>query len=214
MLDNNSNYSNEINDTFESYKEVLNNQFERNIIFQQEYENFLDNDENNNEINNEINENNDNDTAYKLLKESNLTLYINKKGEEPFINYDNIIYDNGLNKIAFNELKNLKIGGESWKLENNYKKFVGFLEETSNSMKKEFINNYQFKITLFFKMEKYYNKKKFNDDNTPFKIDCLYKVEIPGEEIMEFKDYNILVNGASEGLVFLINEIKYANYEE
>ena len=83
-------------------------------------------------------------------------------------------------------------------------------------MKKEFNNKFKFQIDLIFKMEKNKsnkNKNKNNQDIPSFIVDCLYKVNIPGEEIMVFQDNNILVNGASEGLILLINEIKYGNYE-
>ena len=207
MSDNFSNYSNEsLNDSFERYLNNFNNSYEKNQYFQQELEFFTVETEKTQETNNEK------ETALKILEDSFFTIDVNKKGEEQFINYGDINYDNGLKQIPFEELKNVKINDKSENLETNYHKFIDFLEDIVNYMKKEFNNNYTFKIDLIFKMENKKNKKK-SQDNLSFKIDCLYRVHIPGEEVMEFKDNNILVNGASEGLISLINEIKYGNYE-
>ena len=207
MSDNFSNYSNEsLNDSFERYLNNFNNSYEKNQYFQQELEFFTVETEKTQETNNEK------ETALKILEDSFFTIDVNKKGEEQFINYGDINYDNGLKQIPFEELKNVKINDKSEILETNYQKFLDFLEDIVNYMKKEFNNNYTFKIDLIFKMENKNNKKK-SQDNLSFKIDCLYRVHIPSEEVMEFKDNNILVNGASEGLISLINEIKYGNYE-
>ena len=207
MSDNFSNYSNEsLNDSFERYLNNFNNSYEKNQYFQQELEFFTVETEKTQETNNEK------ETALKILEDSFFTIDVNKKGEEQFINYGDINYDNGLKQIPFEELKNVKINDKSETLETNYHKFIDFLEDIVNYMKKEFNNNYTFKIDLIFKMENKKNKKK-SQDNLSFKIDCLYRVHIPSEEVMEFKDNNILVNGASEGLISLINEIKYGNYE-
>ena len=211
MSDNNSNYLNKSNnDSFESYNNIFNDSFEKNKYFEQELENFFYQSEKTQEISNEK------ETALKIMEDSSVTIQVNKKGEEPFFNYDNIKYDNGQNQISFDELKNVKINGKCKNLEKNYQKFVDFLEEIVNYMKKEFNNKFKFQIDLIFKMEKNKsnkNKNKNNQDIPSFIVDCLYKVNIPGEEIMVFQDNNILVNGASEGLIFLINEIKYGNYE-
>ena len=115
---------------------------------------------------------NENELEYKILENSKFTIHTNRKGQTPFIIYDEIkIIKNkkeSENK-TIEEIRNSTTKDE--RLSNNYKKFLSFLNKFESSLSKEFINNYKLKINLNFETQ--------NIDNNNFIITCLYEVEIP-----------------------------------
>ena len=115
---------------------------------------------------------NENELEYKILENSKFTIHTNRKGQTPFIIYDEIkIIKNkkeSENK-TIEEIRNSTTKDE--RLSNNYKKFLSFLNKFESTLSKEFINNYKLKINLNFETQ--------NIDNNNFIITCLYEVEIP-----------------------------------
>ena len=148
---------------------------------------------------------NRNELQYKILNNSKFLIHTNKKGETPFIIYDEIkILINGKeseNK-TIEEIRNATSDND--KLSNNYKKFLTFLDNFQGKLSNEFVNNYKLKIALNFETQ--------NINNNDFIITCLYKVEIPGENIQTYKDINILDNELGEGFYCALSEINSSNY--
>ena len=66
----------------------------------------------------------------------------------------------------------------------NYDKFKKVLTYIITMLKESCVNNFSFKVTLHFQTMKV-EKLKFD-------IKCLYTLEIPNEDNIEFKDENIL----------------------
>ena len=147
-----------------------------------------------------------NDLEY-ILNESKFILLTNKKGEIPFIIYDEIIVIKNENEIenkTIEEIRKPTTDNVNDKLANNYKKFLSFLDQIESKLSSDFNNNYKLKITLNFETQ--------NIKNDDFIITCFYDVEIPGENSEQFKDNNILTNGIGEGFQYMLNEINSSNY--
>jgi len=147
-----------------------------------------------------------NDLEY-ILNESKFILHTNKRGEKPFIIYDEIIVIKNENEIenkTIEEIRKITTYNDNDKLANNYKKFLSFLDTYESKLSSDFINNYKLKITLNFETQ--------NIKNNDFIITCLYDVEIPGENSEQYKDENILTNGIGEGFQYMLNEINSSNY--
>ena len=87
----------------------------------------------------------------------------------------------------------------------NFKKFLEFLYNVKEKIKKEFLSNYNLIIKLNFNIE------DNNNSNSIYNITCKYYFYPPGKErISSFQDENILINGidgVSQGIYYLINEI-------
>ena len=153
---------------------------------------------------------NENELIYKILNNSQFALHNNKKGNKPFIIYDEInLFKKGKEKEIENktidEIKNATTSNE--RLLNNYKKFLLFLDEFEKSLENEFNNNFKLKITLNFETQNINN-------NNDFIITCLYKVELPEENEETYKDENILTNGARDGFQYMLNELNSSNYSK
>ena len=147
-----------------------------------------------------------NDLEY-ILNESKFILHTNKKGEIPFIIYDEIIVIKNENEIenkTIEEIRKPTTDNVNDKLANNYKKFLSFLDQIESKLSSDFNNNYKLKMTLNFETQ--------NIKNDDFIITCFYDVEIPGENSEQFKDNNILTNGIGEGFQYMLNEINSSNY--
>jgi len=141
-----------------------------------------------------------------ILDESKFILHTNKKGEIPFVKYDEIkIIKNGkeIENKTIEEIRNITTDNEN--LKKNYQKFISFLNKFESILSKDYINKYKLKITLNF-------KTKSIDYNNNFIITCLYDVEIPGENPQQFRDENILFNELGEGFNYMISEINSTNY--
>ena len=151
---------------------------------------------------------NENELIYKILNNSKFVLHTNKKGNRPFIIYDEIKLckkekEKENENKTIDEIKNATTSNE--KLLSNYKKFLLFLEEFEKSLENEFNNNYKLKITLNFETQNI-------NINNDFIITCLYKVELPEENEETYKDENILTNGLSDGFQYMLNELNSSNY--
>lgn len=153
-----------------------------------------------------------------MMNNSSITIYTNKKGNEPYIIYEKILYGVFETEIDYNELVNNKDdfikNNKNENIINNYKKFFEFLEQFIDEIKKEFKYNYKLKINLEFIMEK---QNEMNDDSN-YNITCTYTFYAPIEnKEFKFKDDNIIVNGInskSEGFKNLISTINDEAYKE
>ena len=146
---------------------------------------------------------NESEMEYKILNKSKFKLHTNKKGQTPFIIYDEIkiiINEKETENKTIEEIRNTTTNNQ--KLKNNYNKFLSFLDKFENT----FLN---LKMTLNFEI-------KNIDNNNNFIITCLYDVSIPGLNDEQFKDDNILTNGFGEGFQYAfseINNIYHSNIE-
>ena len=146
-----------------------------------------------------------NDIVIKVIEKSIFKFHTNKKGQEPFIIYDEIKIGDRGEKI--NNIEEIKKASSSNKILNdNYNKFIKYLEEIENKIKNEFIHEYKLTITLKF-------ESNFCIQNN-FNIICLYIVNIQEEDPIEFKDENILLNASKQGLSFLITEVNKEAYKD
>ena len=161
-----------------------------------------------------INENFSNEIVLKVLNQSIFKFHTNKKGQEPFILYDEIKIGDKLEKI--NNIEEIKIARSSNKILNdNYNKFIKYLEEIENKIKNEFIHEYKLAITLKFKNIKFLGISVSENYENDFEINVFYRVEIPKEnEPNMYEDKNIFLKDKKEGLSSLITEINADSYKD
>ena len=140
-----------------------------------------------------------NEIPYKVLKKSSFSFYTNKKGEKPFIKYNEIKIGDKDEKVSIDEIK--KSSSKNNNLNNYFLSFLEILNIIENSIEEKFRNNFKLKITLLFGTNDL-------DNNSLNLINCTYKLEIPkNDEIFTFIDKDILNNGLNEGLQYFLNEI-------
>ena len=150
---------------------------------------------------------NENELEYKILNNSKFTLHTNKKGQKPFIIYDEIEIIINEKESEYKKIEDIRNATTSnKKLENNYKKFLSFLDEFESKLLNDFKNSYKLKMTLNFRT------KSINNDD--FVITCLYDVSIPGRNVEQFKDDNILSKGMGEGFLYAFSEINSDNHSK
>ena len=153
---------------------------------------------------------NESEMEYKILNKSKFKLHTNKKGQIPFIIYDEIkiiINEKETENKTIEEIR--KTTTNNQKLKNNYNKFLSFLDKFESTFLNNFKNKYKLKMTLNF-------ETKNIDNNNNFIITCFYDVSIPGLNDEQFKDDNILTNGFGEGFQYAfseINNIYHSNIE-
>ena len=145
--------------------------------------------------------------SFHILDKSTFSFHTNRKGSIPSIIFEEISvshqdYQN--QTFTIDAIKNLTAEDET--LKDNYKKFLIVLESIINRIKNEFSLQYKLKIILKFRTTDIQNSK--------YIIKCIYKVEIPGERPLEFKDENILENGLTNGFPYLLNEINNESYKD
>jgi len=148
---------------------------------------------------------NENELEYKILNNSKFILHTNKKGQKPFIIYDEIkiiINEKESEYKTIEDIRNATTNNKE--IENNYKKFLLFLDKFESKLINDFKNSYKLKMTLNF------TTKSINNDD--FVITCLYDVSIPGRNVEQFKDDNILSKEMYEGLLYAFYEINSDNH--
>ena len=74
------------------------------------------------------------------------------------------------------------------------------MDQIIERIKADFKRNFSFTITLSFTAN--------GMENSIFNIECKYNLEIKNENIPEFKDSDILRKELSEGINYVINEVK------
>ena len=105
---------------------------------------------------------------------------------------------NGQNvQKTYDEIKD--ITSDNRNLLNNFLKFKEFLEFFENKIQSSYKNKFTFEVTLKFES----NSVKLSI----FQVDCIYILQINGEEPIEFKDSDIFNNELRENLFLLLNEI-------
>ena len=151
------------------------------------------------EFNETNNDNLNKDIAYKFMSESTFTISLdyNKEKNEVFIEYKKIICEQ--DEYQIDDLKNIKSEDEI--IDNNYRKFIKFLEHVENELKLNYGTEKKIEIDL-----------KFNIDNindNSYNVSCNYKVN--DDDIIEkcFIDKDILDNNNNNGLIYLIDSINY-----
>ena len=82
---------------------------------------------------------NENELEYKILNNSKFTLHTNKKGQKPFIIYDEIEIIINEKESEYKKIEDIRNATTSnKKLENNYKKFLSFLDEFESKLLNDF----------------------------------------------------------------------------
>ena len=155
----------------------------------------------------------ENELIYKILNNSKFVLHTNKKGERPFIIYDEITLFKKIKKEKEEKIETenktideiRKATSSIEILSKNYPKFLSFLDKFERTLENEFINNYKLKITLNFNTQ--------NINNNEYTIICFYDVEISGN-IEQYKDENILTNGIGDGFQYMLTEINSSSYSD
>ena len=134
--------------------------------------------------------------AFKILQNSKFSLNVKKENKD-LISYNKIkTYDK---EIDIDQVKS--ISSKNKVLNDNYKKFISFLNEIEKKIKNDCPHTLEFDITLKF----------FTETVNIFSITCEYILVISGKEPKNYKDNDILESGISGGFEYLINEIKNNN---
>ena len=120
---------------------------------------------------------------YKILKNSKFTLHTNKKGQKPFIIYDEIKIiedEKETENKTIEEIRNAFSFND--RLSNNYKQFLSFLNKFESLLSNKFYNNYKLNMTLKF--------ENVNGNSENFIIPCLYEVT---DQIKIFKFLKMII---------------------
>ena len=153
--------------------------------------------------------------ANHILTKSEVILNTKKEeGKLSFI-FDSVNYGNYQIFISYEKLQQIEKYLNS--IQNitakSFMKYMEFLDEFINRIRKEFKLEYKLKIGLEFK-----NNNKTDNDSI-FNIDCNYKFYSPLDvkSIQEFKEENVLMNktkSETQGFYYLINEINEECFKE
>ena len=149
--------------------------------------------------------------ANHILKKSEVILNTKKKGDKLYFIFDSVSFGDYHIYINYEKLLQIKEFFIKNKIESkiskSFFKYMEFLDEFKNRIKKEFTNEYKLKIGLEFKI----NRK--DDIYTIFNINCCYKFYSPNLDIASnqiFEEENILLNktnSKTQSFEYLINEI-------
>ena len=152
-----------------------------------------------------------------ILKKCNFSLHTNKKGEAPFIEYDDICYGENDLQIKYSRLKEYKeklfFHPENNGAHNNLKKLFEFMEEMENKLKEQFKNEYMLKINVELIQEKELNEKDKILNITAY----FYFFEPLNNTCLKYKEENVLINKTDSNLqgfnymLYDMNSQKYKN---
>ena len=150
-----------------------------------------------------------------FLNKCEISFHINCEKENSFI-YNNIYYGEQNIRISYEQLMEYKALCLSKKEKNDYIKnfllYFDFLNEIECRIKKEFINNYNLKISIETNKEKI----NYSDDPSIYNISCIYKYyDNIRNTFRRFKEENILINKTNsncQGFEFLLNDINNYSY--
>ena len=158
------------------------------------------------------------DFAKKILEKVTIIINTNKRGKEPYIIYKNILFGESNINIAYKQLiekkevfqKLIKINEYS----ENYLKFLEFLEEIEEKIKKNFELDYNLKIKIELHKEAHNNVSNPNIYN----ISCKYTLYNPiNNSTKGFREENILINRTDsrfQGFYFLILEANNSDFKD
>jgi len=156
--------------------------------------------------------------AYRLLKKSGVIINTRKEGEKLSFFFESLNYGDSHIFISYDKSLKIKEYFITNKIESiiakSYVKYMEFLDEFKNRIKKEFTNEYQLKIGLEFKII-----DKTNNDSI-YNINCYYKFYSPDLNVASnqiFKEENILLNktnSKTQGFEYLIYEINQEYFKQ
>ena len=156
--------------------------------------------------------------AYRLLKKSGVIINTRKEGEKLSFFFESLNYGDSHIFISYDKSLKIKEYFITNKIESiiakSYVKYMEFLDEFKNRIKKEFTNEYQLKIGLEFKII-----DNTNNDSI-YNINCNYKFYSPDLNVASnqiFKEENILLNktnSKTQGFEYLIYEINQEYFKQ
>ena len=134
---------------------------------------------------------------------------LNKNKGNNIINSRKFVYGNQNKEISWAKLKNLcHYNIKNTSLIDNLERILNFIKEFEERLKIEFINNFNFKMNLYF--------HKYITNNT-YDITCIYELITPfNNNPLSFKESNIPINGIdslSNGFKFLLIEMNHEKYK-
>ena len=150
-----------------------------------------------------------------LFNKSIFLLHTNEKECEPYIIYDKIFLGKNEIEINENQLYDIEKKNNSKTNSNeNYIRFLKFLDEFKIRIKNEFKYNYRLKLKLEFTID----IKNQKNQNSIYNIICIYTFYNPiNNEKLTFKDDNILINytnSSSNGFLCMMNEINDESFKD
>jgi len=158
------------------------------------------------------------DIADSILLKCNILLYTNKKGNDPYIIYKEILY--GEHYIEINYLKLMQYKEDLYSYEandlyyKNLKKFFEYLEDIEKRIIEEFKNEYLLKINLELIKEK--DEENKNNDEI-YNITAYYTFFEPMKnQCFKFKEENVLINKTNsntQGFQFMLHNINCNKYK-
>lgn len=138
-----------------------------------------------------------NEIIFQILQNSSFKYEFKIINKQVTFNCISIIINGQNVQKTYDEIKD--ITSDNRNLLNNFLKFKEFLEFFENKIQSSYKNKFTFEVTLKFES----NSVKLSI----FQVDCIYILQINGEEPIEFKDSDIFNNELRENLFLLLNEI-------
>lgn len=138
-----------------------------------------------------------NEIIFQILQNSSFKYEFKIINKQVTFNCISIIINGQNVQKTYDEIKD--ITSDNRNLLNNFQKFKEFLEFFENKIQSSYKNKFTFEVTLKFES----NSVKLSI----FQVDCIYILQINGEEPIEFKDSDIFNNELRENLFLLLNEI-------
>ena len=145
-----------------------------------------------------LEENNKSDIIFKILTKSSFSFEFMKVNDNKIIKkFSDVKIGDIQENINFETIKGYKSKNEI--LNNNYKKLLQFIDYVGDKLVSDYLNNFSFKVTFNF------NSKSV--EQNIFVINCMYGLNNPNENFLEFNDCNIFQLKELKGLENLIFEI-------
>ena len=102
-------------------------------------------------------------------------------------------------KIGEREFQNINdIGGNEIRKDETIDKFIDFFKEIENQID----NDYEQKNEFTLELEITGDKRRISCN-----LECLYKLTMHNNEQKQYRDFNILIKGPSEGFQFLMDDL-------
>ena len=106
-------------------------------------------------------------------------------------------------KIGKREFQNINdIGGNEIRKDETIDKFIDFFKEIENQIE----NDYEQKNEFTLELEITGDKRRISCN-----LECLYKLTMHNNEQKQYKDFNILIKGPSEGFQYLMDDLNNCN---
>ena len=158
------------------------------------------------------------DIADYILLKCHISLHTNKKGNDPYIIFDEILYGEHYLEINYSKLMQYKDDLYSYETKDishkNLKRFFEYLDDIEKGINEEFKNEYCLKINLRLLKEMEFGSK--NKDKI-HNITAYYTFFEPiKNKCFEFKEENVLINktnSKAQGFQFLLYNINSNRYK-